>query len=435
MCRKGRWHRTPPPPAGQGSLPGFGECDGGRGRGEAAGPGGPAERSEASTAVRPAPAPYLESNRSTVPTLGATHEESHLECRAVGCRSRFCQHCCKHLALKLRGRLVPVLRTFKGMLMLTLTIDPKLFQSPAEAYWYVKGRRAIPKLIAALVERGHLKTGRYFYVLEWHKNGWAHFHVLVEAELKTDLQVAKLWFDACKIWGKNRPKNAPAWDGTYRSGIRGLKQTAPEFGTVKVSKRDFANAEHGANYALKYMMKQPEEGFPQWVFDEVNAGRRIRVYDSSRKLLPSEPRERKARVKPSTDEDGDAHDPECFCEACRLGAGVRPRRKHRPLEERLASCGKEGAIVHVSERKDEAGNVVSTRRSFWRRLEITFREAMEMLDCQHLNQRWVRLREGDLLRLSARRSVGESVVGGGVNPADVASYPEFDEWNARAALV
>ncbi len=43
----------------------------------------------------------------------------------------------------MRRRLIPVLQGFKALMMLTLTIDPKLFASPSEAYRYVRRRRCV----------------------------------------------------------------------------------------------------------------------------------------------------------------------------------------------------------------------------------------------------------------------------------------------------
>ena len=46
---------------------------------------------------------------------------------------------------------------------------------------FVQKRRAIPKLIAALEKRGILKNREYTVTLEFHKSGWPHWHVLVDA--------------------------------------------------------------------------------------------------------------------------------------------------------------------------------------------------------------------------------------------------------------
>src|SRR5262249_45270543 len=149
------------------------------------------------------PAPYLESSGSTVEEgEGLAHE-----CRAVGCKSRFCLHCCGHQGRLLKGRLVPALKTFHGgLMMLTLTVDPELFDSPEAAYWYCRDKRSVAELVRALYKAGHLKSKRFFCVVEFHANGWPHFHVLVESSRIPHKVLAQ-------FWGRNRPASAPAWEG------------------------------------------------------------------------------------------------------------------------------------------------------------------------------------------------------------------------------
>jgi len=444
MSRDGRRHDTRPPKAGKeqhfsASVQGDGSDREGIG-GAGSGP----ERSEASTAPRPASAAaYLETNRNIVdgpaagvwPIYGASSEEHYWECRAVNCRSWVCPHCAIHLALKLRERLVPVLEKFSALLMLTLTVDQELFGTPAQAYWYVKDRRALSELVRALAKRKYLVSRRYFCVLEWHKKGWAHFHVLVEAK--------RIPFVAlCQLWGRNRPVDAPAWNGTYANGVEGLKGCSPEFGSVRISggKRSerFGSATHAANYVLKYMLKQPEVGYPRWVIEELNAGRQIRRYDKSKGLWPSDRKSKVADDRPEAPtvvdnerldgiSDDDGKENESDSDISELDA--RLPRERRTVEERLANCGKPAALLRVTEHRDPNGLVLSSRRSFWRKLAIPFAEALQLLDSADCGRRHVRLRAGDLIRLAGPHDDSDSGVAGDSDNA-VGRDISFDDWNA-----
>ena len=75
------------------------------------------------------------------------------------CRTWYCKNewCLKASGRVLMHRLIPVLETFKGMLMVTLTVDPKLFASPLEAFEFLKRRRCVAKLLDKLYHKGHLR--------------------------------------------------------------------------------------------------------------------------------------------------------------------------------------------------------------------------------------------------------------------------------------
>ena len=147
------------------------------------------------------PPPYFTHSRNTVDKGQAelVEVETEYEVVAVGCKSRFCPQCCKSLGIKLREVITPVLKTFKGMLMLTLTVDPKLFDNPEQAYRYVREKRCVAELVRALHKAGHLYSRRFFYVVEWQKTTeMAHFHLLVESDF---IPFSLL----CSLWGRFRP--------------------------------------------------------------------------------------------------------------------------------------------------------------------------------------------------------------------------------------
>ena len=186
-------------------------------------------------------------NSVTLPTNehGARFEVS--KCR---CDCWFCPECCEVMGYTLRKRLIPLLETFKGLMMVTLTIDPKLFLDPQTAYLYATDRRCIGRTTQDLDRWGYLYTRRYFYVLEWQeKTEMVHFHILYDSSY--------IPFDRLlESWSKHRP----SWAGPAEGN-------RPAFGTVLFSAPKFADHVHAARYATKYLIKTPEHGYPTWVLN------------------------------------------------------------------------------------------------------------------------------------------------------------------------
>jgi hypothetical protein len=182
----------------------------------------------------------------------------------------------------------------------TLTVDPALFASPAGAMERVRERRALSRLVRALVKSGHLKSARYFAAIEFQKNGMPHWHVLLEADFVPVERIQALW-----------DRNRPAGAGPVHPG-------RPGFGFVWISKQGFASPEHAAHYVTKYVLKYPQEGYPAWVLDYAG---RIPKYSTSRGLLAEE-RDDDAEYVEVTAEA-------CFCAKCR---GEVPPGEWKPVE-------------------------------------------------------------------------------------------------------
>jgi len=166
---------------------------------------------------------------------------------------------------RLRSELVPILETFGGLLMISLSVDPSLFRSPKDAYLYMRKRRCLALTMQDLRRASCLFSPRYFYVVEWQKETLqAHFHVLLDASfVPHELLLAS--------WSKHRP----AWAGPPVA-------SRPAFGTAWISKPRFAGGPvHAARYATKYLIKVPENGFPDWVL-EMGADERVKRYSTSR---------------------------------------------------------------------------------------------------------------------------------------------------------
>ena len=67
-------------------------------------------------------------------------------------------------------------------MMLTLTIDPQLFESPDAAFRFVTDRSCIGRTMQHLRRAGVLNGVHWFAVIEWQANGWPHWHLLVDAD-------------------------------------------------------------------------------------------------------------------------------------------------------------------------------------------------------------------------------------------------------------
>jgi hypothetical protein len=272
------------------------------------------------------------------------------------------------------------------MLMLTLTVDPKLFSNPEEAYRYVRRKRCVAELVRALLKAGFLYSRRFFYVVEWQKNTeMAHFHLLVEADFIPFHTLAALW-------ARFRPVSAGPPQGD-----------APAFGHVHISKVKFLGPEHAANYACKYLTKLPEQGFPQWV---LNFEGQIRMFATSRGLLPQKPRA-KEEFKPTLHDKVTPHRDTCFCERCR-GETVETvqnevKVRQSTVGQRLMKCGQRAALIAVPMLMRPDGELVEGKRVFVEPIQgASFREISQCFDIGP-NVRRFRLRDGEREKLAAWR--------------------------------
>jgi hypothetical protein len=204
-------------------------------------------------------------------------------------------------------RLLPIIRSFKSAVMLTLTTDPSLFPDAKSAFLYVRRHRFIGTLLQSLYRGKYLRSRRYVYVVEFNtKTSCAHYHVLCDAIKIPEEEVRA-------IWDRNRPKAAGP-----------VKGNRPPFGTVNVQAANRPEDVRGlANYVLKTLVTYPSQGFPGWVLD-MGKTVRIRRYGTSEGLLSSEKTtEKKVPKSP------------------RPRRHSRQRRRGRSHAARISECGKE----------------------------------------------------------------------------------------------
>ncbi|MBA7628218.1 hypothetical protein ES703_35694 [subsurface metagenome] len=116
----------------------------------------------------------------------------YIQARKSRCHSVWCACCSKQGWAKVAAR---DLREFdwKKTREIVVTIDPGRFKNGKEAYAYVMEHKLIPGLIRNIKRGKHVKIGKdwiwkykpveickYITFLEWHKNGFPHWHIIIE---------------------------------------------------------------------------------------------------------------------------------------------------------------------------------------------------------------------------------------------------------------
>ena len=185
-----------------------------------------------------------------------TPDSAVLKICSAGCGRIVCPGCRVKSGLKRRADMIATLKKARqtnmknGVLwMWTLTIDPKKYDSPAEAHGDITTNERIRKLAK--------KMGWEYWcwVLEWHKSGWPHWHVLV--------------------WARNSLRHehsevARAWGHHVLYTRSSDRKWAGLNATEKIEK--------ATHYVTKYLTKPGESQTPDWVLDST---KRIRMYGAS----------------------------------------------------------------------------------------------------------------------------------------------------------
>lgn len=283
--------------------------------------------------------PLLELKDNTV-DKSQTWERETVEHVLVSCscRSRFCPDCAERQGYALRLRVKAATADWKAVQMWTLTVDPDLFDGdPRACFDYVRGRRAISEWIKALKRAGHLIDNRYFCVVEWQKNGFPHWHILVQARnIPHDY--------ASKMWDRNRPKHLPPVDPNSNK---------PGFGFIGfTTTKKHQSVDHAVNYATKYCIKYPEEGFPDWVLDYEG---RIDRFSASQNFWKTI-RERDCK-EPENELDENVCQimtGDCDCPKCR--GDEHKKNYRRTIRERVAACAQKCSVMLKRRKWDSEGN-------------------------------------------------------------------------------
>ena len=272
-----------------------------------------------------------------------------------GCDCWYCKECCEVKGYNLRARLIPALQAFKGLMMLTLTVDPELLPSPQAAYLHVRKRRAISRLMQDLDRAGWLHSRRYFYVVEFQKDTLqTHFHVLIDATFVPKDAIEE-------SWGKNRPRSAgPVLDNR------------PPFGIVRFSQRKFSGGPvHAGRYASKYLVKVPDYGWPPWVMS-MGVIQRVPRYGTSRRFWGTS-----GRPRATTDPRASR------------AAGL-------PYKQRIAECGAASNVFVRVERVDHGTGEVTECSRWLGRVDLDLRDVPALGTALGIRNRRREVRAGGL---------------------------------------
>lgn len=265
-------------------------------------------------AARAESAPRLEEESDTVTRETGEREDQRFY-KIVGhrCGCRTCPTCGPVLGKKVRENLLARKDAFGKPYLLTLTVDPKRFYCPEEAYEHIRNGRLIARLMRAL------RVRLWVCFLEFQNNeggGWPHWHVMI------DLYQLGGWVDLKKAWALWREE----W------GIGGL-----DLSMQKGRKKSRGNDITGAIlYITKYLTKQPRGGWPEWLLRKKN----VRMVEASRAIGALVTKRREAPVGPV-----ELVGPSTVIEDEEIEARVLVPRS---LADRMAGCGKSSVVVDLS---------------------------------------------------------------------------------------
>lgn len=101
--------------------------------------------------------------------------------KKCSCGSVWCPKCFKRKRAKdLASRLQRM--NWKRVRMITLTIDPALYESGKEAFLDVKEKKMLPQFIHNLRRVVGINILDWMWFVEWSKNGFPHYHFSIEVE-------------------------------------------------------------------------------------------------------------------------------------------------------------------------------------------------------------------------------------------------------------
>lgn len=111
---------------------------------------------------------------------GAEYQIRIFQC---ACGSAFCEHCVGDS--QSFQRILEIMSTFDWRCVrnVMLSIDRERFKTPAEAYERIKANREINKFIKR-VDTATGRKNKYLWVIEFHADGFPHYHVLLDSGVK-----------------------------------------------------------------------------------------------------------------------------------------------------------------------------------------------------------------------------------------------------------
>lgn len=219
------------------------------------------------------------------------------EIRRCSCGSWYCSGCAPRLVRELEAKLVSAFADVHGLTMLIVSIGQSAeFPTGEYALDAIKEKRWISELIRKLFDSKCLKSRRYFAALEFYKDGFPHFHILVDSQNVTSRLARKHWASSLP----NDQKYAFASPPDGRKPISAIRYALKTFGSL--------------------------ERIPNWVLSRSQLNR----YSSSRGLFASvtSPVKRRKRLPQS--------------------ALNRISKRHRKsISDRVQDCGKSSKVFSL----------------------------------------------------------------------------------------
>lgn len=254
------------------------------------------------------------------------------------CQSSLCPRYLQRQGQLLAKSLLKAFATCPAVLRLDLNANPALFGSPLEAFDHLHGQRCVARLVRELGRRKLLHSPRYFSVTEFHKSGWPHHHVLVDARFLPWQQVRRIWTGllpagppdkvssiAVTNYNESFPHCLPCSGWPHEPGLPG----EPGYDWRRYSDAELL---YHIQYVLKKWLSQSSLPFPEWVY-EVDIERKLHLYSHSEHLLPAPRASRTgsaARRRPATNRVND----------------LPPPRNRR---EQLDRCNQSSAVFDCSD--------------------------------------------------------------------------------------
>jgi hypothetical protein len=149
------------------------------------------------------------------------------------------------------------------------------------------------------------------------------------------------------------------------------KPDRPPFGFVFFSAPKFTSAAHAANYATKYVMKAPRQGWPDWVLDRRGHTRR---YWTSRGFWGGGARR---GMRPEGEAGAQSEE----------GGDERVQRERSTIRERLKKCGRHSLLFRVRESYDDDGKLLTPQYEMVLQLPWKLDEVAELLGVRVVKRR------------------------------------------------
>ena len=110
----------------------------------------------------------------------------HDDVKIIGCKdccsSVWCSNCYKQKGGSKRFSNRLALMDYRFVRQLILTVDPKKFPDGQTAFEYIRDKKAIAQYMRDLQRTSGVKIIDWAWCLEWHKNGFPHWHLFVQVE-------------------------------------------------------------------------------------------------------------------------------------------------------------------------------------------------------------------------------------------------------------